>query len=267
MYNACPPNTHLSPSGATSYWQHVAMPLLRSLSLLQGRRAATTMPLLRSWSGRFVWLRAERPTNGLECTQDGASCLHSNTLGPAPLRARVSPLCVMNSPIIASFRWSKDEFLRSQRLAVRYSREGRLVYRVTATIGALILLSGLVSLYQRSMGWLGFLFTLLFSGFFFCTPLFARRTALKLYAQKPDRDMEVTWDISEDSIRSKTPLAVSENTWAFFPKVLRSREGFLLYPSGRIFHWLPMHAFRDTGDVERFAELAKSKTREYADVG
>jgi hypothetical protein len=133
-------------------------------------------------------------------------------------------------------------------------------------IGVLILLSGVVSFYQHGIGWPGFLFTVLFSALFFSMPLFARRTALKLYAQKPDRDMEVTWDISEDGIRSKTPLAASENTWAFFQKVLRAREGFLLYPNGRIFHWLPTHAFRDAGDVERFAELAKSKVREYAEV-
>jgi hypothetical protein len=27
-----------------------------------------------------------------------------------------------------------------------------------------------------------------------------------------------------------------------------------------------LHAFRDTADAQRFAELAKSKVREYADV-
>jgi hypothetical protein len=169
----------------------------------------------------------------------------------------------MSIPITASFRWSKDEFLRVQRLAVRHSRQGRLIYRVTTLIGVLILLSGVVSLYQRTTGWPGFLFTVFFSALFFSIPLFARRTALKIYAQKPDRDMEVTWDISDDGIRSKTELASSENTWAFFQKVLRVREGFLLYPSGSIFHWLPMHAFRNTGDAERFAELAKSKVRDY----
>ena len=173
----------------------------------------------------------------------------------------------MSLPITASFRWSKDEFLRSQLLAVRLSPHGRWFYRFTTAIGVLILLSGIVSLYQRTTGWPGFLFTVLFSSIFFAMPFFARRTALKLYAQKPDRDMEVTWEISEDGIRSKTPLASSEITWAFFQRVLQAREGFLLYPSGRVFHWLPTHAFRDTGDVERFAQLAKSKVRDYAKVG
>lgn len=166
----------------------------------------------------------------------------------------------------ASFRWSKDEFLRSQRLALRHSRGGRWIYRFTMVVGTLILLSGAASLYQHTTDWAGFVFIALFSAIFFSMPLFVRCAARQAYAQKPDRDMEVTWDISEDGIRSKTPLALSENTWASFQKMVRAREGFLLYPSGRMFHWLPTHAFRDTEEVERFAELAKSRVKEYAEL-
>ena len=172
----------------------------------------------------------------------------------------------MSPPITASFRWSKDEFLRAQRLALRHSGMARLLYRFMAALGALILLSVAVSFAHHTIAWPGFIVAVLVSAVFFSMPLFARRAAIKLYAQKPDRDMEVTWDISEGGIRSKTPLALSDNAWTFFQKVIRAREGFLLYPNSRIFHWLPMHAFHDTADVERFAKLAKSKVREYAEV-
>lgn len=172
----------------------------------------------------------------------------------------------MSLPITASFRWSRNEFLRAQRLAVRHSPQGRWLYRFTTAIGVLILLSGIVSVYKGTVGWLGFLFTVLFSGIFFCMPFLARRTALRLYAQKPDRDMEVTWEISEDGIHSKTRLASSENTWTFFHRVIRTKEGFLLYSSGSMVNWLPTHAFRNADDMERFARLAKSKVRDYADV-
>jgi hypothetical protein len=173
----------------------------------------------------------------------------------------------MEKSITASFRWTTGEFLRAQRLAVRHSRQGLMVYRVTRVIGTLILLSGIVGVYQHTTGWFGFLFIVLFSTVFFSTPLFARRAALKFYAQKPDRDMEVKWEISEDGIRTGTELASSENTWAFFQKVIRAKEGFLIYPSSNIFHWLPMHAFRAAEDAERFAELAKSKVRDYVNAG
>src|SRR5206468_6953159 len=129
-----------------------------------------------------------------------------------------------------------------------------------------ILFIGFVNFYMHPSWWPAFMFTALVSGFFFSMPLFARAATLKFYEQKPDRDMEVTWHISEDRVSSKTDLASSENSWAFFPRVLRLHEGFLLYPNDRIFHWLPLHDFRDLRDIERFADLAKSKAKEYRRV-
>jgi len=156
--------------------------------------------------------------------------------------------------------------MASQRLAVRYSQRARWIYRLTTTMGVLTLLPGIASLFHHPIPWPGFLFILV-SGYLFSMPMLARRAALKYFAKKPDRDMEVTWEISEKGVRSRTPLAASENTWSFFPKVIRAREGFLLYPSNHIFHWLPMHAFRNAEDAERFAQIAKSKVRDYTEVG
>jgi hypothetical protein len=33
-----------------------------------------------------------------------------------------------------------------------------------------------------------------------------------------------------------------------------------------MFHWLPIHGFRDSADVERFALMAKSKAQQYDDA-
>jgi len=116
--------------------------------------------------------------------------------------------------------------------------------------------------YNHTIALPGLLFTLFFGAFFFSIRLFTRRAVLKLYAQKPDRDMEVTWEISDDGIRAKTELMASENKWAVFQKAVKAKEGFLLYPSSSMYHWIPMRAFRD-GDAERFAELAKEKVKDY----
>ena len=66
---------------------------------------------------------------------------------------------ITSGTITASFRWSKDEFLLAQRSAVQNMQQIRLLYRFISIIGVLILLSGGVSLYQRTTGWTGFLFT------------------------------------------------------------------------------------------------------------
>lgn len=171
----------------------------------------------------------------------------------------------MIAPIIASFRWTRDEFLRAQRHAVRHSLQGQIVIWGTRLAGVLILFSGLATTYQHGVAWVGYAITVLFSAFFFSIPLFARRAALKFYARKPDRDMLVTWEISESGIRTGTELATSENSWAFFQKVRRLRQGFLIYPNTHIFHWLPLHAFREPEDAERFAGLAKSKVKDYSE--
>jgi hypothetical protein len=171
----------------------------------------------------------------------------------------------MTTPIIASFRWSKEEFLRVQLLAVRFSRQGRMIYRVCSFLGVMILLGGIINLCKQPAALAGWLFPLFFSAFFFSIPLFTRRAALKLFAQKSDREMDVTWEISTDCVRTKTQLAASEIQWELFQKIIRVREGFLMYPSPNAFHWLPMHAFRD-GDAERFAELAETKVKDYRDA-
>lgn len=99
--------------------------------------------------------------------------------------------------------------------------------------------------------------------FFACLPLLTRRAALKMYAQKADRDMTVTWEISNDRVSAKTEVARSDMTWAAFRRVLRLPEGFLLYPNDSISHWLPVNAFAGDADVERFAALAKARVGQY----
>jgi len=172
----------------------------------------------------------------------------------------------MDTPIIASYRFTKEEYLRAQRFAVRHSVHGRLIYRITTIIGVIIVLSGIASVWNHTVGWIGLLYTLIIGGVFFSMPLFARRTALKLYAQDPNRDREVKWQISDERVVFKTELTAAENSWASFLRVIRVRDGFLLYPNDRAFNWLPSHAFQAPEDVERFAELAKLKVKEYRDL-
>jgi len=181
--------------------------------------------------------------------------------------ARGSRRCFRTEEMITgTFRWTKEEFLRVQRLAMRHSQQSRHFRRFMPVLGVLILLSGVVSIYQHPSSWGSLIPLVIFGGVFLALPFWIRRAALKMYAQKPDRDMEVTYEISESGIRSKTSLAASENSWAFFQKVVRERDGFMLYPSGSMFHWLPMHAFRDPEDIERVVDLAKSKVKEYVDA-
>ncbi len=98
-------------------------------------------------------------------------------------------------------------------------------------------------------------------------PLADREMTLRHYAKRPDRDMVILWEFYPDRITSRTEASSSTLEWRMISRVLQTTEGFLLYPNDRVFHWLPAHAFREPADVEAFAQLAKSKVRDFVRVG
>ena len=115
------------------------------------------------------------------------------------------------------------------------------------------------------MGLLG-LFCIIMGTVLLAFPLILRRVTLRHYAQRPDRDMVVTWEFHPDRIVSKTEASSATLEWRMISRVLQTKQGVLLYPNDRVFHWLPVHAFRDTADLQAFAELAKSKVKRYIPV-
>jgi hypothetical protein len=51
--------------------------------------------------------------------------------------------------------------------------------------------------------------------------------------------------------------------WRTIMRVHKLPEGFLLYPTDRMFHWLPVCGFQDSADIERLAQIAKTNVKEY----
>ena len=178
----------------------------------------------------------------------------------------------METPFKISYRWNADEMLLLNRLHVRYSPQLRKLHR-SSRIGAVIFIS---------MGFLGFCVMgattekwraatygcgLVLVGVVILTgpPIFMRRVALKAYAKRPDADMVVTYQISEERLLCKSDVASSDMLWQLVARVLRTADGFLLYVSDTQVHWLPTRGFQDPADADRFAELARSKVESYKD--
>jgi hypothetical protein len=172
----------------------------------------------------------------------------------------------MDKPITVAFRWSAEEMLLAQRLHMRHSRQGRKIRRLVIGGAALFLLLGIAGLAKgRDFFAAAFPFFLL-AGVFLAMPLFTRRAVLKMYEQKPDRDMVVTYQISTDSIAAQSDVASSSILWRTIIRAHRTPEGFLLYPTDQVFYWLPMRGFQDSADIERLAQLAKTNAKEYKTV-
>jgi hypothetical protein len=171
----------------------------------------------------------------------------------------------MEIPILASFRWVSGELLSAQRVHMRYSSSGRKFRRAVFITGPLAILFGIGILVTHGIHPVG-LFFIIIGAALLASPLFARRMTLKHYAQRPDRDMLVSWEFYPDRIISKTEASSASMEWRMISRVLRTKQGFLLYPNDRIFHWLPIHAFRQSTDIESFAQLAKSNVKHFDHV-
>lgn len=93
-----------------------------------------------------------------------------------------------------------------------------------------------------------------------------RRAVLKAYAQKPDREMVVTYELSEDRLICRSEIATTDLLWRPVRRVLRTPCGFMLYMNEQSVHWLPVRGFQDEKAVESFAEFASANLQGYEDV-
>lgn len=154
--------------------------------------------------------------------------------------------------------------LLAQRLHMRYSIQGRKLRRTFVFAGVVFLILGVAG-FVRGDGLLAVSIPLfVLAGVFFAMPLFTRRAILKMYAQKPDRDMLVTYEISSDRIANRSEVASNEALWRTIIRACSVPEGFLLYPTDRIFHWLPAHGFQDRADIDRLSRFIESNVKEYS---
>jgi hypothetical protein len=178
----------------------------------------------------------------------------------------------MEKPIQVTYRWSQDEVLILNRIHMRYSATGRKLRRSTRSGGVIFMCMGallLCAIGGTPQKWRTVAFGLAFiaggAALLAGMPLLMRRAALSSYAKKPDRDLLVTLEFDEQRLSCKSDVAFSESLWSTIRRVLRTREGFLLYLSDMQVHWLPVHGFQGTDALERFAQLAKAKVADYKD--
>jgi hypothetical protein len=178
----------------------------------------------------------------------------------------------MEKPIQVTYRWSQDEVLILNRIHMRYSATGRKLRRSMRSGGVIFMCMGallLCAIGGTLQKWRAAAFGLAFiaggAALLAGVPFFMRRAALSSYAKKPDRDLLVTLEFGEQGLSCKSDVAFSELLWCTICRVLRTREGFLLYLSDMQVHWLPVHGFQGTDALERFAQLAKAKVDDYRD--
>jgi hypothetical protein len=163
------------------------------------------------------------------------------------------------NPITVSYRWSAEEMLLLQSLHRRHSAQYLKFRRKILGAGLVALVLAITTMIQHeSLSSVVPCLLLVLSGMLLASPFFTRRAVLKMYKQKPDRDMLITYELSEDRLACRTEVGSSNSLWRVIRSVQRIPEGFLIYPTESTIHWLPTRGFHIAADVEQFAQFAQA---------
>lgn len=169
------------------------------------------------------------------------------------------------TPVTARFVWTADDLITGRKHLLKLRRRRRLVLLAIAillfVIGIRLLTGRHDPLHDLAPpvigGMVGGLAT-------FATLIpFMNWKIRRDFAKRPDANMEIVWEISDDGIRTSSPIANSEIKWPIFQKVIAAPVGILFMPNAQIFHFLPLRAFATPADFEEVKALAQKHSREY----
>ncbi len=166
----------------------------------------------------------------------------------------------MNQAVVVKYRWTVDELLEAHCYHSRHICRP-VFWFALYLIGGLIVVAGIAALATDLADSFLFSTAALFIGvcYFFARPYMWRWWRGRQFAKRPDRDIQIEWEISPDKICATTDLGHSEVSWQTFLKYLVTPNGILLYPNEQIFHWLPRHGFASDADFQTVVEFAQSK--------
>jgi hypothetical protein len=94
-------------------------------------------------------------------------------------------------------------------------------------------------------------------------PFDRRWTVRRQFAKRPDKDLELEWQVTSDRLAVRSTAHSADITWQLIGKVVQTPPGILVYPTDQIFHWLPRHGFGGDSEFERMAEIAKSRVQRF----
>ncbi len=180
------------------------------------------------------------------------------------------------SAIVASYRWTLNEFLEAQGMHYDLFVKPKLKFAgfIDIRIPAVILVCGLtlriaIDLSEGAAFEAGELIYVL--GVFVGTlillqPWLRKRALIRHFHQRPDRDKQMQFRITPEQVAIFTEgISSASNQWNSYHRIIGTRKGYLLYPNDWMFQWLPNHAFANKDDIELFAGLAKQHSRDYSE--
>ncbi len=176
----------------------------------------------------------------------------------------------MDQTITIRFRWTADELLQAHRYHFRHICRPILRLGLNFIIG-FILFGGVLMLFTAGPSGKAplpvIIGCLVLGSYWFVVRPFERRWwTRRQFSKRPDRDIEIEWQVGSEKIFAGSVLGQTEITWQAFAKVVCTPNGMMLYPIDQMYHWLPHHGFASDAEIERFVELAKTKIERHCYV-
>jgi len=161
----------------------------------------------------------------------------------------------MQQPITVHFRPILQDALELQRYHRRITVRPALRIGLYVASGFLLLLGGYGLL--RGLSSATFVFI---AGLYYpvLRPLERRWQVERAFAKNPDKDSEVAWQISEQTLKVKSSKWTLELTCPAITKAFCAPSGFVLYASGTPF-WLPRRGFSAADAFEQVVDIIRAK--------
>jgi hypothetical protein len=174
----------------------------------------------------------------------------------------------MQSPVTVKFRWSADDLYEAYCCHQRQRCRHAFRVLMNASIYSFVVLgcvAGVVA-YRAGDSW-GFFLAIVLSSFLWWSRSYWYRWLVKRqFAKRPDRNVDVEWEIAPDKVLVRSPLGHAEYKWEAFAKVVRTPSGIMFYPLEQIFHYLPRRGFANEAELEQVAALVASRVHKFRSV-
>jgi hypothetical protein len=164
----------------------------------------------------------------------------------------------VEEPIHCHYRWTLEEFVTAHQEYRRHTPQVRRILLILYAIALMLIAVAIVRLANLGFNRVSVVL-FMFGISILAWRLLSGRALARMFAKLPDRDTDVHWQIYPDRLVIETPSSKVETAWAGVARVMRTEQGFLIYPQPGLFYWLPFHSFSETSDIERFEDTIDSK--------
>jgi hypothetical protein len=179
---------------------------------------------------------------------------------PATIREAVSARPAPKEIFLRGrFTWAAPEFIRMRDTWLRHTPAGKSHRRTTYGLSAIGFGGMAAACVWLAQGLLP-ASVLLIASVALLALVFSCRISVPDEVRSSAR---VSWELIPDGILLQTEDSKKELPWGSMYAILRTRDGFLLWPGDLHETWLPVRAFDRPEDVEVFSNIARSRVRNY----